>query len=216
MNPIDAARATTSGHLLLASVYDRAFFVEYGAANRIYATSCQLIARELYRRFRPTRVIDWGCGAALHAATFQDCGAHVTAVDAVLAPPDLRASSVPVVLHDLCQPISALLVRDRCDLALCLDVMEHIDERDSEMALINITRNTDLLLLSCAPPGQRGHHHLNEQPRRYWVERLARLGFSYRRRETGLLEQWFFSQRDQLPWSWMYHNLCVYRREPDR
>ena len=49
------------------------------------------------------------------------------------------------------------------DLALCLDVGEHIPESRVGVFLDNITQFADTLLLACASPGQGGHHHVNEQ-----------------------------------------------------
>ena len=45
-------------------------------------------------------------------------------------------------------------------------------------ALANVTRGAGLAILSCAPPGQGGHHHVNERPRRYWVAVLRTLSRS--------------------------------------
>ena len=195
----------------LASIYDRSFFQEYGAANRPYVDACDVIAAEIYRRFQPATVVDWGCGAALHAGALKQRGVDVIAVDGVRAPADLASPDVDIVQADLrtAQPNS--LTWDSYDLSLCIDVLEHIDEADSVTALNNVLRGAQLAILSCAPPGQGGHHHVNERPRRYWTTRLAQLGWTYDRRETGDMERTFLTQRERLPFSWMYHNLCVYR-----
>jgi hypothetical protein len=195
----------------LPALYDRAFFTTYGAQNRVYAEACDFVVEEIHRRFAPRSAIDWGCGAALHAAALAQRGVAVTAVDAVRVDEDLRAPGVDVRIADLTQPVPAGLVRERCDLALCIDVLEHIPDADSAAVLANVTRGAELVILSCAPPGQTGHHHVNERPRRYWVARMAELGWRYDRRETGDMERHFLAHRDRVPWSWMYHNLCIYR-----
>jgi SAM-dependent methyltransferase len=198
----------------LAELYDRAFFRAYGAANPIYAESCRLIAAEIYQRFRPQSVVDWGCGAGLHAAAISRLGAVAVGVDGVAVDDDLRAPGLAVVIADLTSPIEPPLVPDRYDLSLCLDVLEHIPAEHADRVLDNVCRDASLVILSCAPPHQGGHHHVNEQPRRYWVARMARRGWYYDRKETGAMEQTFLAMRDRLPWTWMFHNLCVYRRAP--
>ncbi len=195
----------------LVAIYDRAFLAEYGAGNSAYARCCEKIAEAIFRRFTPSRAVDWGCGAGLHVAALRRLGVDALGVDGIDWPPDLRAPEVEIRRADLREPCRDGLVPARYDLSLCLDVLEHIPESHSGCALENITRGAELLLLSCAPPGQRGHHHLNEQPRRYWVGRLAAIGWRYDRRETGAMESAFLARRDELPHSWMYHNLCVYR-----
>lgn len=194
----------------LADIYDRAFFAEHGAGNPAYAAACAFIAEELHRRFEPETVVDWGCGAGLHAAALARCGARVIAVDGVIADPDLRTAELDIVQADLRAPVDPALTFERYDLSLCLDVLEHLDEAHADQALANVTRGAGTVILSCAPPHQGGHHHVNEQPRRYWVARMAALGWRYDRPATGAMERHFLQFRDRLP-TWMYHNLCIYR-----
>lgn len=195
----------------LSDIYDSSFFSEYGSANTDYASSCRIIAAEIVRRFEPKLVVDWGCGAGLHADAIKQLGIEVVAVDGVEAPNDLRAPGIEIQYADISCPIRSSIIPAEYDLSLCLDVLEHMEEKDSAQALENITTGAELLLLSCAPPGQRGHHHVNEQPRRYWIKRLAKIGWRYDRSTTGAMERVFLSRRDDLPMSWMYHNICVYR-----
>ena len=207
----ERARDEPAGPDTLAQLYDRRFYAQYGQRNPVYLRSCNLIAQEIARRFAPASMIDWGCGAGLHVAAFAQLGIKALGVDASACPKDLCAPDAEIRRADLRRPVATELLPATYDLSLCLDVMEHIDEQDSQQVLNNITSGAGLLLLSCAPPGQGGHHHVNEQPRRYWVKRLAAMGWRYQRRETGALERSFLAQRDALPLSWMYHNICVYR-----
>lgn len=192
-------------------IYDRAFFSEYGLANPVYTRSCTIIAEEIARRFQPRSLVDWGCGSGLHLDAFGQLGLEAIGVDASTCPEDLRPAGLDIRSADLRQKSPEDLVPSSYDLSLCLDVLEHIDAEDSPQVLKNIVQGAQLLLLSCAPPGQGGHHHVNEQPRRYWVKRLAELGWIYQRRETGEMERSFLDRRDALSLSWMYHNICVYR-----
>jgi hypothetical protein len=195
----------------LAEVYHTQFFAEYGIANPVYARCCAFIAEEIFRRFIPASAVDWGCGAGLHVAALRRLGVDAVGVDGIAWPREFCASEMEIRRSDLRYPNCDGLVPPRYDLSLCLDVLEHIPESYAPVALENITRGAELLVLSCAPPGQRGHHHVNEQPRRYWVGRLAAIGWRYDRQATGALERTFLAHRDVLPLSWMYHNLCVYR-----
>jgi len=195
----------------LPEIYDRRFFTEYGSANPVYARCCATIAEEIARRFQPRTAVDWGCGAGLHVAALQQLGVDAIGIDGVVLPQDLRAPHVEIRCADLRDPMRDGLVPASYDLSLCLDVLEHLPEADAQRATETITRGAQLLVLSCAPPGQGGHHHVNEQPRRHWIARLAAIGWSYSRRETGALESTFLARREALPLSWMYHNLCVYR-----
>jgi SAM-dependent methyltransferase len=194
-------------------IYDRAFFEEYGAANRRYAAACAFIAGELHRRFAPATAVDWGCGAGLHAAELARRGVNIVGVDAVQVDSDL-AGEVDLVVADLTRPVASARIPERYDLSICIDVLEHLADEQSAAALANVTRGAELVVLSAAPPHQGGHHHVNERPRRYWVARMRELGWHYDRYETGAMERYFLDHRDRVPESWMFHNLCVYRPHP--
>ena len=198
---------------MLEEIYDRAFFRDYSTQAPEYARACELISAEIARRFTVTTAIDWGCGAGLHVGALCRAGVDAVGVDGVLVEDDLRDADATIVRGDLrsSAPIDGLPAR--VDLSLCIDVLEHLEDEHSAAALSHITGRSDLVILSCAPPGQGGHHHVNERPRRYWVSRMADLGWTYQRRETGLMEQHFLTRRAVLTQSWMYHNLCVYRRD---
>jgi hypothetical protein len=195
----------------LRDIYDREFFRDYSATNPAYVRACRFIGAELARRFAPDTAVDWGCGAGFHAAGLLDAGVNVVGVDGVRVDDDQRAPGVEVRLADLTAPVPGDLVPERYDLSVCIDVMEHIDDGHSRAVLRNITRGASLVILSCAPPFQGGHHHINERPRRYWIARMAELDWRYDRRATGAMENYFRQHRDVVPLSWMYHNLCVYR-----
>lgn len=195
----------------LEAIYDRAFFAEYGESNDAYNGACEVIAAEIVRRFAPATVVDWGCGTGLHVAAMRRAGVNALGVDGVLADADLRAAGVDIRVADITAPVAPEVTFESYDLSLCIDVLEHLHDSESAAALANITRGAGLVILSCAPPGQGGHHHVNERPRRYWVRRMAEIGWKYDRAETGSMEHVFLADRSRLPWSWMYHNLCVYR-----
>lgn len=195
----------------LTEIYDRAFFEDFSGTNPSYARACRFIGAEIARRFEPRTAVDWGCGAGFHASGLVEAGVNTIGVDGVLVDEDQRAPNVEIRRADLTVPIAPDLVPEPYDLALCIDVMEHIDDGHSEIVLRNITRGASLVILSCAPPFQGGHHHVNERPRRYWIARMAELDWRYDRRATGAMENHFREHRDMVPLSWMYHNLCVYR-----
>jgi SAM-dependent methyltransferase len=62
------------------------------------------------------------------------------------------------------------------DLALCLEVAEHIPSWHSGK-LLALLAGAPRLVFSAAHPNQGGHLHVNERPARYWIDRLAVVGF---------------------------------------
>ena len=193
----------------LGQIYDEAFFSEWGRSNDAYVNSARVIVNVLHDNFRPGRLVDLGCGCGVYSHFFLKLGVEVVCIDGV-QPPEKHAFPVEIVQQDMTVPFTN--VWGAFDLALCLDVGEHIPEDLSEPFLQNITQFSDWLILSCAPPGQGGHHHVNEQPKRYWIEKLAAHRFDYDKKRTGVLCETFKRVRTELMWMWEHISLYV-RRE---
>lgn len=66
---------------------------------------------------------------------------------------------------------------DRYDLALCLEVMEHISEQYAEKTIKLLTQLSDKILFSAAIPGQGGICHVNEQWQTYWANLFSKFGY---------------------------------------
>jgi SAM-dependent methyltransferase len=205
-NPAKPGGATMS-MLDLDAIYDADFFSQWGRTNRDYVESARVIAVELFDQFRPGRMVDLGCGCGVHAHFFQQLGVEVVCVDGV-RPPAAVAFGLEVQLRDLTVPFENPW--GPFDLALCLDVAEHIPEALCDPFLATITGFADTLLFAGAPPGQGGHHHVNEQPKRWWNARLRAHGFAYDRPATGRLCEAFKLRRP--PLMWMGEHISVYHR----
>ncbi len=191
----------------LAGIYDGAFFEEWGPRHEKYVESARIITNIVYDQFRPARLIDLGAGCGVYSHLFAQKGVEVVAVDGVI-PPAEHSYPVPIQVRDLTVPFEN--VWGKFDLALCLEVAEHIPEPLADAFLDNLLRFSDRLVLSAAQPNQGGHHHVNERPKRYWVAKLAAKGFAYDRRETGRLLTALTAARP--PYMWMIEQISVYDR----
>ena len=188
-------------------IYDRAFFEEWGPKHDKYIKSAEIITDVLYDFFHPKRLVDLGAGCGVYGHRFAKHGVEVVSIDGVIPPADI-SYPVPIQMRDLTEPFEN--VWGAFDLALCLEVAEHIPEALSETFLDNATRFSDRLVLSAAQPNQGGHHHVNERPKRYWVAKLAAKGWAYNRRETGRLLTALTAARPQ--YMWMVEQISVYDR----
>ena len=191
----------------LDRIYDRAFFEAWGRGHERYIESAEIITDILHDRFRPKRLVDLGAGCGVYGRRFAEHGVEVVSIDGVV-PPAEHSYPVSIQARDLTVPFEN--VWGSFDLALCLEVAEHIPEALADAFLDNILRFSDRLILSAAQPNQGGHHHVNEQPKRYWVARLAAKGFSYNRRETGRVLTALTAARP--PYMWMVEQISVYDR----
>lgn len=191
----------------LERIYDRAFFEEWGRANERFVEAAERIAGRLFDQFSPRRIVDAGCGCGVYVDAFRRRGVEVVAIDGVACPPEY-SFTFDRVDRDLTEPFENEW--GPFDFALCLEVAEHIPEEFSGVFLDNLARLSDTLVLSAAPPNQGGTHHVNEQPKRYWVKKLAERGYRYNRKRTGeFLEE---SKRFPGPLAWMYHQISIYEK----
>jgi len=63
------------------------------------------------------------------------------------------------------------------DLAISIEVGEHLHESSATSFIENITKSADFVLFSAAIPFQGGENHVNEQWPEYWNEIFNRFGF---------------------------------------
>lgn len=191
----------------LAEIYDPAFFKEWGKSNEPYVSSAEKIVEIITRFEKPERIVDIGCGCGVYAHFFRKRGVEVVAIDGVRPPPE-ESFEGPVEKRDLTEPFENIW--GSFDMAVCFEVAEHIPEELCTPFLDNITRLSDRLLLSAAPFDQGGHHHVNEQPKRYWIARLKGHGFLYDRKRTGALMETFKIEKPAF--MWMCEQISVYEK----
>ena len=191
----------------LGAIYDEVFFAEWGKANEPYVRSAEIIMNVLLEEFAPKRIADIGCGCGVYAHSFGKKGVEVFALDGA-TPPAEHAFPISIHVQDITVPFENKW--SRFDFALCLEVAEHIPEALSDAFLDNLARFSDTIVMSAAAPYQGGHHHVNEQPKRYWVKRLAERGYAYNRARTGRISEG--CQAARIPLMWIAQQVSVYEK----
>lgn len=119
-------------------------------------------------------VIDVGCGQGAWLAAALDQGvARVVGVDGAHVSRD--SLLIPSSCFDSRDLSSESALRDlgRFDLALCLEVAEHLPESRADSLVRDLTHLAPVVLFSAAVPRQGGTHHINEQWPSYWVARFG-------------------------------------------
>lgn len=121
-------------------------------------------------------VVDFGCGVGVWLAEFKRLGVQrVLGMDGPWVNPDLleigREDFRPTRLE---APVDTSV---RFDLAISLEVAEHLPADAARTFVECITKASDLVLFSAAVPGQPGTHHVNAQWQSYWSALFADLGY---------------------------------------
>lgn len=121
------------------------------------------------------RVIDVGCGSGAWLSVFAEHGVEVLGVEGPHLPAEsLDIASERVLRHDLTQPFA---LDERFDLAMSLEVAEHLPIEAAEDFVATLVRLSSLVLFSAAAPHQGGREHVNEQWPSWWAERFASHGY---------------------------------------
>src|SRR5262245_54459582 len=124
----------------------------------------------------PRSLLDVGCGTGTWLRAASDLGvAEVFGVDGIVPEASLHISKDLVSQQDLSKTFN--LAR-RFDVALCLEVAEHLPEEAADSLITSIVAHSDMVLFSAACPGQPGQHHINCQWPIYWQDLFNQRGYA--------------------------------------
>ena len=149
----------------------RWFEARSGGARR----SATVILPLLFEIARPRSVVDLGCGTGSWLAVAREMGAEVLGVDGDYV--DRAQLEIPAdrfLAHDLSEP---LRLEESFDLAICLEVGEHLPPERSEALVQTLTGLAPVVAFSAAIPGQGGTGHVNERWQDYWAGLFAARGY---------------------------------------
>jgi SAM-dependent methyltransferase len=109
---------------------------------------------------------------------------------------------------DLRNPLPVILVDGKFDLAICVEVGEHLPVESSDQLIDTLCRLSDTVLFSAAIPGQGGIQHINEQWQSWWAEKFAKRGYY-----PYYMDIRKYIWNDQSIGVWYRQNLILYCKE---
>jgi SAM-dependent methyltransferase len=139
---------------------------------------------DLIRKYDVKSVLDVGCGYGYSTRWFRQEGIDVDGIEGSVSI-SADAVSDDVLCHDF-RDGRCDAIRDTYDLGWCSEFLEHMDARYEPCYMAALAR-CRFLAVTAAMPGYGGHHHVNEQPPEYWIERFRDYGFAFRQDETNRL-----------------------------
>jgi SAM-dependent methyltransferase len=186
------------------ALYDASFFA---IITSTAAASARRVVPPLVQWLKPRSVVDVGCGEGAWLAEFLRAGCRGVGVDGpAVDPARLLVPRDAFLAHDLERPLGDRLGGERFDLAVCLEVAEHLSSPRADGFLDDLTGLSDRVLFSAAVPGQGGYGHVNEQPHEYWIRGFEERGYAV----TRLLRRWIAD--DEAVASWYRANLLLFVR----
>lgn len=115
-------------------------------------------------------MLDVGCGPGGMEKDAKSLDIEWTGID---GDPSLKKENI--ITHDFTK---GDVYSSKCDLVWCVEFVEHVDEEFVPNFVPSLCRG-EMLVLTAAPPGKAGHHHVNCKRKKYWIELLTDVGLTY-------------------------------------
>lgn len=136
----------------------------------------QRLVQYIKTHLAPDSVVDFGCSTGIYIHEMQKQSPITKTVGFEFSREAVDNAVCPnVVCYDLTVPLN--MARLPNTLGICLEVLEHIDDKDWRPVLENIIKNCDRVIFSAAVPGQGGIGHINCRPKIDWIKRFHELGW---------------------------------------
>jgi SAM-dependent methyltransferase len=153
--------------------YNAAFYTQQANESLLSARAVVPLVMDLVK---PAAVLDVGCGVGTWLRAFAENGVtdYLGLDGDYVNRADLRIPADRFRPTDLVHPPD---LGRTFELAVCLEVAEHLPEAVAPELVGLLTRAAPVVLFSAAPPGQRGTNHITERWSAFWRARFAGRGF---------------------------------------
>jgi hypothetical protein len=154
-------------------LYRQEWFAARGPATR---QSAETILPFVLQVVRPRSVVDVGCGLGSWLAVASDQGVErILGIDGPYI--DRNALEIPVDSFMARDLSSELSLDERFDLALSLEVAEHLPPTSASPFIAALVQLAPAVLFSAAVPFQGGTGHRNERWPAYWAQLFHEHGY---------------------------------------
>lgn len=149
--------------------YDKQFYSNQMEGS---LSSARVIIPLLLEHFAIRSAIDVGCGTGTWLSVLSDHGVtDIYGLDGEYV--DRSMLQIPATAYIPCNLHLPINRNKTYDLALSLEVAEHLHPSRATSLVADLTRLSDCILFSAAIPGQYGTTHINEQWQSYWAALFA-------------------------------------------
>jgi len=138
--------------------------------------SANIILDILFKLYKPSSVVEFGCGRGGWLAAAESLGSKVLkGFDGIwVKEEELESKTIDFSAVDFEKGIE---VESGYDLAISLEVAEHLSESKAKKFVETICDSSDVVLFSAAIVHQGGKGHINEQWQSYWVNKFKNNGY---------------------------------------
>jgi hypothetical protein len=155
--------------------YDAAFYTAAGAAAE---ASAPRVLPLVFKLAAIRSIVDVGCGDGAWLVAARGLGIEdILGIDGPWI--DDAALKVPLANFRRTRLDRPIAVDRRFDLAMSVEVAEHLPPERAPSFVADLTAFAPLVLFSAAIPGQGGADHVNEQWPGYWSRLFAAHGYTH-------------------------------------
>ena len=151
----------------------------------------------LIKMFSPKSVVDVGCGLGTFLRVFKENGiTNILGIDGPWVDKTLLFENISPVFFLETNLNEELHLAKKFDMALCLEVAEHLHKDNANNIVSTLTNLSDVIVFSAAIPSQGGQNHINEQWPTYWLNLFSQHGYN----EYDILRPIFWNRDDIFFW----------------
>lgn len=152
----------------------------YTHNNKTYKGDSNSITIDLWKylikKFKIKTVLDVGCGCGYSSEIFKELGCDVTCFDGLQYNIENSNKDLKCFVHDITK--SSYKSKIKFDLVWCCEVAEHIHEKYI-FNFIETLKNGKIIALTAAKKNDGGHHHVNLQDEKYWIDKIENENYKY-------------------------------------
>ena len=153
-------------------------YIHHEAAHNLVAP--EIIVPVLMDVLNPRSVVDVGCGIGTFLHVFKKAGVEdVLGYDGTWVNLDQLSKYLSPAFFKKVDLEKTLVPERTFDLALCLEVAEHLHPDSADNLVQTLTLLSSSILFAAAVPGQKGQNHINEQWPEYWQEKFSKYGYIF-------------------------------------
>lgn len=182
--------------------YSRKFYQNQLTESR---NSARYILPIINQWFKPKSVIDVGCGVGAWLKTWREFNTAIDIIGLDSSFVDKAQMLIDTEKEFLETDLNNALPKlKKYDLAMSLEVAEHLEERRASTFIEDLTKLSDIVVFSAAIPGQEGTQHINEQFLGYWIDKFEKNNYKCYDIIRPLI--W---DKDTIAW-WFRQNMVVF------
>lgn len=139
-----------------------------------------IIIEKVLEIISPNSVVDFGCGLGTFLKAFKEKGINdVLGLDGDWVNRALLREYLDENEFMTVDLESEINCKKKYDLAISLEVAEHLSKEKASIFVENLVNASDVILFSAAIPFQGGQNHINEQWIEFWQEEFSKHNYVF-------------------------------------